>query len=336
LLGPRHTQLKSNKPVISVTAVRTGSGKSPISQKITGHLTARGTTIGVLRHPMPYGDLKRQEVQCFRTVEDLATHECTVEEREEYEPYLERGLPIYAGVDYAKVLAQAEQENQLILWDGGNNDLPFIASDLRVVIADALRPGHEIGFYPGESNFRSADVLVINKVAEARKEDVEQIRERAAALCPNAKVIEGDLALRVADPDALKGRRVLVVEDGPTLTHGGMSFGAGFLAAKRFGAAEIIDPRPHAVGTIKAAFEAYPHIEHILPALGYSDAQRDDLRGTIEAARPDAVVDASPAKLGRVLGLSLPVVSVGYEFEQRTGPDLVGIIDAFVADRVRG
>ncbi|MBW2462640.1 MAG: GTPase [Deltaproteobacteria bacterium] len=329
MLGPKHTELVPKKPLIAVTAVRTGAGKSPLSQALAAHLVNKGLGAGVIRHPMPYGDLARQAVQRFSTPEDLDRHECTVEEREEYEPYVERGLTIFAGVDYTRILAAAEAESDVILWDGGNNDYPFYRAGLQIVVADALRAGHESRYYPGETNARRADVWVINKVNEARPEDVAALHAAAARLCPEATVIESDLEVSTDDPDALSGKRVLVIEDGPTLTHGGMSFGAGTLAARRAGA-ELIDPRPFAVGTVAAAYKKYPHVGPVLPALGYSEEQRAELAATIRAAKPDVVLDASPASLKTLLQLDLPVQRVRYEFVQRTGPDVFGLVDAFL------
>ena len=332
MLGPKHTELKSSKPLLAVTAVRTGAGKSPISQAIAGHFSKRGIRAGVIRHPMPYGDLRRQAVQRFATVEDLDAHDCTVEEREEYEPYVRRGLTIFAGVDYEAILRAAEAESDVILWDGGNNDRPFYRADLQIVIADALRAGHETRFHPGEVNARRADVWVINKVGEASAEDVAALRDAAAALCPEATILESDLRVEL-DADA-KGKRALVIEDGPTLTHGGMSFGAGTLAARAAGV-EIVDPRPHAVGTIAESYATYTHVGPVLPALGYSETQRQELAATIRAAAPEVVIDASPASLAPLLDLDLPFLRVSYAFEQKAGPDLLGLVDAWL-EKVQG
>lgn len=331
LLGPRHTQLEVKVPVVSVTAVRTGCGKSPMSQAIAQHLFDAGKRVGIVRHPMPYGDLRKQTVQRFSSGADLDAHACTLEEREEYEPYLERGLTIFAGVDYRAVLDAAAADSDVLLWDGGNNDLPFVRPGLTVVVADALRAGHELAYYPGESNLRRADVLVISKVDEASPEAIETIRRHAAEHASKAKVIEAALAIET-DADAIRGKRVLVVEDGPTTTHGGRPSGAGLVAALRHGAAEVIDPRPFAVGSLIRAYQEYPHMDRVLPALGYSDEQRAELAATIRAARPDVVLDASPARVGRVLpDLGVEVVRVRYVFEQRSGPDLFGLVDAYLA-----
>ncbi|MFW5920425.1 MAG: GTPase [Polyangiales bacterium] len=327
LLGPAQTQLVSRLPVLSVTAVRTGAGKSPLSQAIAADLVSRGRRVAVLRHPMPYGDLRKQAVQRFATAADLDRHECTVEEREEYEPYLERGTTVWAGVDYRRILEQAEQESDVVLWDGGNNDTPFVRPDVGIVVADALRPGHETSYYPGETGFRSAEIIVINKVGAADRGDVDAIRRRAGELVPDAIVVEADLRIGIDDVEAVRGKRVLVVEDGPTLTHGGMAYGAGTLAAREH-ELEVVDPRPHAVGSIAKAFAQYPHLGPVLPALGYSAAQRRELAETIRAAAPDVVLDASPASIDRLLELELPVVRVRYAFEQRAGPDLLELVAA--------
>ena len=325
LLGPRHTRLESAKPVVAVVAVRTGAGKSPITQAVAKHLRARGHRAGVLRHPMPYGDLRRQVVERFAVEADFDRFACTIEEREEYEPYVEAGLVIWAGVDYAAILREAERESDVILWDGGNNDGPFLRPDLTIVVCDALRPGHEVRYYPGETNLRSAEVVVIDKVSGATPAALAEVRANAARLAPRAAVIEADLELSV---DAeLRGKRALVVEDGPTVTHGGMPHGAGFALATREGAT-IVDPRPHAVGTIAAAYAKYPHLGAIVPALGYSDAQRAELAETIAKSGAEVLVDASPARLDRFMKLPLPVARVRYAFAQRSGPSLTGLVDA--------
>jgi predicted GTPase len=316
--------------VVSVLAVRTGAGKSPLSQAIAAHLGQSGLRVAVVRHPMPYGDLERQRVQRFATPSDLERAECTLEEREEYEPYLERGLTVWAGVDYARLLEAAERESDVIVWDGGNNDRSFFASGLTIVVVDALRPGHEISYYPGETNFRQADVIVVNKVAGARPDDLSLITANLAAYNPRATVVESDLRVHLAGPEQVRGRRALVVEDGPTLTHGGMSHGAGWLAARQAGASEIIDPRPHAVGSIRESYARFPQIGPVLPALGYSAAQRDELRQTIVDASPDVVVDASPARLNVALDLEIPTARVSYAFQQRSGPPLLELVEQFV------
>ena len=331
LLGPRQTQLVSRRPVVSVTAVRTGAGKSPIVHALATALRARGVRAVALRHPMPYGDLRSARVQRFADEADLAAASCSIEEREEYEPYLESGLVVFAGLDYRAILAAAEQEADVVLWDGGNNDYPFVRPDLSIVVADALRPGHEVSYHPGETNLRTADVVVINKVSGAAPGAAATIRAHAAALAPRAVILESDLAVDVDRPGDVEGRRVLVVEDGPTLTHGGMASGAGLVAARAHGARALVDPRTCAVGSIAEALARYPHIGPVLPALGYSAAQRRELQETIDRSGAEVVVDASPARLDRFLALRLPVVRVRYRFEQRAGPPLLELVWRVVA-----
>jgi predicted GTPase len=325
MLGPDHTQLPSDKPVVSITATRTGAGKSPLTQWLARLLTGRGIKAAVIRHPMPYGNLEMQRVQRFATPEDLDRERCTIEEREEYSPYVEMGIPIYAGVDYRAVLDESAREADIVLWDGGNNDFSFIRPDLGIVVVDALRAGHEIDYFPGEVNFRRADILVIGKVGSAEPGAVDGILERAAELNPGASICTADLEIEVDDAERIRGQRVLVIEDGPTVTHGGMSFGAGTVAAKRLGA-EIVDPRPYAVGTIRDTFEAYPHLEQVLPAMGYSEEQQAALAQTIntccKAEHVACVVDASPARLDRMLDLDVPQLRVRYRFVQKSGEPL--------------
>jgi predicted GTPase len=330
LLGPRHTEIELRRPVIAVTAVRTGAGKSPISQHLCRHLAGRGHRVAVVRHPMPYGDLLKQRVQRFETLADLEAQGCTIEEREEYAPYLEQGQRVYAGVDYRAIAERAEAESDVVIWDGGNNDRAFYRPDLQVVALDALRPDDGLGYYPGETNLRAADVLVITKVDAAGPAAVGRVRAQAAEANPAAELLEADLSL-VTDAAAIAGKRVLVVEDGPTLTHGGMSHGAGFVAARRAGAVELVDPRPHAVGSIAAAFERFEHLGPVLPALGYADHQLRELRETIEASPAELLVDASPAGVSQVLDLKLPCVRVRYRFEQRSGTPLEDIVDPVLA-----
>ncbi|MEQ8786801.1 MAG: hypothetical protein RIC55_10905 [Pirellulaceae bacterium] len=331
LLGPRHTQLVSRRPVVAVTAARTGAGKSPISQMLARHLRETGRRVAVVRHPMPYGDLSRQRVQRFASPPDLDKFECTIEEREEYEPYLEQGLTIFAGVDYEAILRAAEAEADVVVWDGGNNDFSFFRAGLWIVVLDALRAGHETAYYPGETNFLAADVLIINKVSEAPTQSLADLRRHVRDARPDAILIESDLAIDVEDRGAIAGRRVLVLEDGPTLTHGGMSFGAGTIAARKFGAAELVDPRPAAVGSIAALFEKYPRLDRVLPAMGYSPQQREELKRTILASGAETVVDGSPARIDRLLDLPLPVVRVHYRFQQLAGPPLGELVDRFLA-----
>lgn len=332
LLGPRLTQLRSRLPVVSVTAVRTGAGKSPLSQALARDMLARGHRVALLRHPMPYGDLLKQRARRYASEADLEG--CTIEEREEYQPYLESGIAVFAGVDYRTILAEAEQEADLILWDGGNNDYPFVHPDLSIVVLDALRPGHETSYFPGETNLRSADVLVLNKVSSATPEALALVRRHAAEFNPKATLVEADLAVRLESDVPLSGKRVVVVEDGPTLTHGGMAYGAGTVAARATGA-NIIDPRGFAVGSIAEAYAKYPHIAAVLPALGYSDAQRGELEETIRRSGADLVVDASPARLDRALRLKVPIVRVRYRFEQISGPSLFALVEEMLEGRIR-
>lgn len=331
MLGPHHTQLRSEKPVVSVTATRTGAGKSPLTQWLASLLTKQGKSVAVIRHPMPYGNLEMQGVQRFATTDDLVAHDCTIEEREEYEPYVDMGIPIYAGVDYQGILDESSREADIVLWDGGNNDFSFIRPDLDIVVVDALRAGHEIDYFPGEVNFRRADVLVISKAGSAEAGAIEGIRERAMQLNPGALVCTADLEIELDQPGRLQGQRVLVIEDGPTVTHGGMSFGAGMVAARRHGAIPV-DPAPYAAGTIRDTFEAFPHMECILPAMGYSEKQRESLAETINtccaAEEVSCIVDASPARLDRMLELEVPMVRVVYRFRQIDGPPLEELVQA--------
>ena len=301
LMGTKSTQLKSSKPVVSVCAVRTGSGKSQTTRRVSLILRAMGYKVAAIRHPMPYGDLVKQAVQRFADYSDLDKHECTIEEREEYEPHLDNGVIVYAGVDYEKILRQAEQEVDIVLWDGGNNDFPFYVSDLQIVVADPHRPGHEIRYHPGETNVDAADIFVINKVDTADPENVIKVRQNLSMLNPKAIIIEAASPLFVDDPAAIRGKRVLVIEDGPTLTHGEMAYGAGYVAARRFGAAEIVDPRPFAVKSIKATYEKYPKTGPILPAMGYGEAQTRDLEATINQADVDLVIIGTPIDLKRII-----------------------------------
>jgi predicted GTPase len=333
LLGTEHTQVKAQVPVISVCAVRTGCGKSPLSRLVASQLRQLGWKPVVIRHPMPYGDLAAQAVQRFASLDDLTRHQCTIEEREEYEPHIRMGTVVYAGVDYEKILSQAEQEADLILWDGGNNDTPFYASDLEIVVADPHRPGHELGYYPGEVNLRRAQVVVINKVDTAAAHDVEVVRENIRKSNPKATILETACRVSVTSPESIKGRRVLVVEDGPTLTHGEMSYGAGVVAARQCGAAELVDPRPYAVGSIRGTYERYPHLNSLLPAMGYGAVQRHELEETINRVPCDLVLVATPVNLTSILNLNKPSVRVGYDAEELTKPGLLKILTAFTAKR---
>ncbi len=326
LLGAKQTQIKSSKPVVSVCAVRTGCGKSQTTRRVSLILRDMGYKVAAIRHPMPYGDLAKQRVQRYADHSDLDKHECTIEEREEYEPHIDNGIIVYAGVDYEAIVRQAEEEVDIILWDGGNNDLPFYVSDMEIVVADPLRPGHELTFYPGETNVRSADIFVLNKVDTASPDDVILVRENLRSLNPNAVVIEAASPLFVDDPAAIQGKRVLVVEDGPTLTHGGMKYGAGYVAARRFGAAEIVDPRPFAVGSIADTFVKYPDTGDILPAMGYGEAQTRDLEATINAADVDLVIIGTPIDLTRVLKINKPSQRVRYELQEIGQPTLTDLL----------
>ncbi len=326
LMGSKTTMLKSSKPVVAVCAVRTGCGKSQTSRYVVGFLRNKGMRVVAVRHPMPYGDLVAQAVQRFATYEDLDRYDCTIEEREEYEPHIDRGVIVYAGVDYERILRQAEQEADVILWDGGNNDLPFYAPDLHIVVADPHRPGHEVRYYPGESNFRMADAIIINKVDTAPPEGVLEIREHARQINPNAVVVEAASPIFVENPDAIRGKRVLVVEDGPTLTHGGMPYGAGWVAARRFGAAEIIDPRPYAVGSIKNTYEKYPDTGEILPAMGYGEKQIEELGETINRSPAELVIIGTPIDLRRLIDIRVPSDRVRYELEVIGQPSLDDIL----------
>jgi Predicted GTPase len=326
LLGPRETMIKSSKPVVSVCAVRTGSGKSQTTRRVSQILIAMGKKVAAIRHPMPYGDLVKQKVQKFVTKADLARHKCTIEEMEEYEPHIENGVIVFAGVDYGAILREAEKVADVILWDGGNNDFPFYKSDLEIVVADPHRAGHEREYYPGEVNFRRADVIVINKIDTADLEDILQVRENIRELNPKAVVVDAASPLLVKDGDKIRGKRVLVIEDGPTLTHGEMQYGAGVMAAQKYGAAELIDPRPWAVGTIADTFKKYPDIGVLLPAMGYGAKQMKDLEATINKVDCDLIVIATPIDLGRIVKFRKPTVRVGYELQEIGTPNLEEIL----------
>jgi predicted GTPase len=333
ILGPKTTQLKSTKPIISVCAVRTGSGKSQTTRYVAGLLKEMGYRAVVIRHPMPYGDLVKQTVQRFADYRDLEMHQCTIEEREEYEPHLEQGHVVYAGVDYEKILRQAEAEADIILWDGGNNDLPFYASDLSIVVADPHRPGHELNYHPGEANLRMADVVVLNKIDTADYQNILTVRSNVQQVNPHAIIVEAASPLMIDDPAAIRGKRVLVVEDGPTLTHGEMAYGAGFVAAQRFGAGEIIDPRPFAVGTIQDVYMRYPRLGAVLPAMGYGAAQIADLQATINSTKAEVVLIAAPIDLRRLITIDLPLQRVRYELQIVGSPTLSEIISTQFQDR---
>ncbi|HKZ90481.1 MAG TPA: cyclic 2,3-diphosphoglycerate synthase [Thermoplasmata archaeon] len=326
LLGAQQTMLQAKVPVVAVCAVRTGSGKSQTSRRLAGILRAHGKKVVVVRHPMPYGDLASQAVERFATYADLDKYECTIEEREEYEPHIDKGTVVYAGVDYERILRQAEQEAEILLWDGGNNDTPFFRPDLHLVVADPHRPGHELTYYPGETNLRMADVVVINKVDTAKPEDVETVRANIRAVNPGAVVVEAASPITAVDDAPVRGKRALVIEDGPTLTHGGMTYGAGYIAAQRFGASEIVDPRPYAVGSIKETFRKYPNASRVLPAMGYGPKQIKELDATIDAVPCDVVVSGTPIDLGRLLTPNKPIVQVRYELDEIGHPNLEDVL----------
>lgn len=328
LMGAAATQLKSTKPVVAVCAVRTGCGKSQTTRRVSLILRDMGYKVAAIRHPMPYGDLAKQAVQRFETYADLDKHECTIEEREEYEPHLDNGVIVYAGVDYEAILRQAEQEVDIILWDGGNNDFSFYKPDFTIVVADPHRPGHEKSYYPGETNVRMADVFVINKVDTADYANVLTVRDNLHAINPDAVIIEAASPLFVDDPEAIRGKRVLVIEDGPTLTHGEMKYGAATVAAQRFGAGEIVDPRPFAVGTIIDTYNKYPEIGVLLPAMGYGDKQMRDLEKTIDNADVDIVVSGTPIDLTRVVKVNKPMQRVRYELQEIGVPTLADLLKA--------
>lgn len=326
LMGNSKIVLRSSVPIISVGAVRTGSGKSQTTREICAILRNRGLDVVAVRHPMPYGDLKKQAVQRFATYDDLIKNECTIEEREEYEPLIDKGIVVYAGVDYGRILREAEKEADVIVWDGGNNDVPFYRSDLHIVVADPHRPGHEMTFHPGETNVRMADVVIINKIQTADRQDILTVRDNIKSMNPDATIIEAASPILVDRPDDIRGKRVLVVEDGPTVTHGGMTYGAGTIAAEDYGAGEIIDPRPYAVGSIEEMFRKYPHIGKLLPAMGYGNDQVRELEDTINRADCDVVVSATPVDLHRVIKVNKPIVRVRYELCEIGHPTLEEII----------
>ncbi|MCK4657669.1 MAG: GTPase [candidate division Zixibacteria bacterium] len=330
LLGTDNTMLDSKVPVIAVTAVRTGSGKSQTTRRVAEILQELGKKVVVIRHPMPYGDLVKQTCQRFETLEDLAKHDCTIEEIEEYEPHINRGTIVYAGVDYEVILRQAEKEADIILWDGGNNDTSFYAPDLQITIVDPHRPGHELAYYPGQTNFVLADVIVINKIDTADPDDVEIVRENIAQFNPDAIVIDGASPVSVEDPSVIRDKRVLVIEDGPTLTHGEMQYGAGIVAARKFGAAELVDPRPYLVGSLGDTFEKYSGIGTLLPAMGYGGKQVKDLEKTINATDCDGVVIGTPIDLRRIVKIKHPTTRVTYDLQEIGWPTLVDVLTGFL------
>ena len=326
LLGFNDTSLKAKKPVVSVCAVRTGAGKSQTTRRVCKKLLDRGRRVVAVRHPMPYGDLVKQRVQRFATFEDLDRYDCTIEEREEYEPHLDRGTIVYAGIDYAEILRQAEREADVIVWDGGNNDISFFKPDLQIVVADPHRPGHERTYHPGETNVRLADVVVINKETTTDYENIEAVRASVQTLNPGAVIVDAASPITVDHPEWIRGKRALVIEDGPTLTHGEMKYGAGVIAARRHGASEIVDPRPWLVGGMKDTFKQYPNIGALLPAMGYSKEQIRDMEKTINACPCDVVVVATPIDLRRLVSMKRPAVRVGYELEEIGRPKLEDVI----------
>ena len=331
LPGPRATMIPSRKPVLSICAVRTGAGKSPLTRFVSRYLRTRGHRVAIVRHPMPYGDLAAQAVQRFASLDDLDREKCTIEEREEYEPHVRDGAVVFAGVDYGAILKKAEAEADVVLWDGGNNDLPFYVPDLQLVVADPHRAGHELSYHPGEANFRMADVIVISKTDSARPEDVALIEAHAREVNGNAKIVRGALSVRADHPEQLRGHTALVVEDGPTVTHGGLGFGAGTLLAKANGA-KILDPRPHAVGSIAQVYQEYPHLQEVLPAMGYSPEQIRDLEATIREAKAEFVVDGSPVDLGRLVHVEMPILNVRYDYED-VGGAVAKLLDGFLKKR---
>jgi predicted GTPase len=328
LMGPKSTQLKSSKPVISVCAVRTGAGKSPTSRRVCRILEQKGKKVVVVRHPMPYGDLKKQEVQRFSAYSDLKKNNCTIEEREEYEPHLEEKRVVYAGVDYEKILKRAEKEADIIVWDGGNNDIPFYEPDLHIVVADARRPGHEISYYPGETNARLADVVIINKQNRASADDIETVRRNIQTINPKAVIVNAELSIKVDNPKLIKGKTVAIVEDGPTLTHGGLTTGAGYFAAREYGCS-IIDPRKYAVGSLKDVYRRYP-LEVVIPAMGYSERQIKELEDTINKIDCDAVIIGTPVNLQKFIKIDKPSVRVSYELKEIGKPNLEQVLSDFL------
>lgn len=333
LMGPKSTMLKSKLPVVSICAVRTGCGKSQTTRKVTDILKKKGYKIAVIRHPMPYGDLREQTWQRYESYEDLDRYNCTIEEREEYEPHLDRGNVLYAGVDYQEILRRAEEDVDIIVWDGGNNDIPFYKPDLHIVVADPHRAGHEMTYYPGEANLRMADVVVMNKIDTAEPEKVNLLRENIHQLAPEAILIEAASPLTVDQSELIRGKKVLVVEDGPTLTHGEMKYGAGVVAAQKFGAKEIIDPRPYAVGTISQTYQNYPKIGTLLPAMGYGKKQIQELQETINTADCDLVIIGTPIDLTRIIKINKKSIRVKYELQEIGRPNLEEVLSQKVKDR---
>jgi predicted GTPase len=327
LMGPATTMLKAKVPVVSICAVRTGSGKSQTSRKVALTLKKMGFKVAVIRHPMPYGDLTKQIWQRFATYQDLERHDCTIEEREEYEPHIANGIVVFAGVDYARILEEAEKEADVVVWDGGNNDLPFYQPDLHIVVVDPHRPGHELAYYPGEANLRMADIVIVNKVDTANPEGIETVLKNVKLVNPAAVIIEASSPITVDDPKLVKGKRVLVVEDGPTLTHGNMAYGAGVIAARKSGASELVDPRPYAVGSIVKTFAKYSHLGPLLPAVGYGQEQIKELEATINKTPCDVVLIGTPIDLRRILHIDKPTVRVKYSLKELSTPTLEDVLN---------
>ncbi len=333
LMGPEATMIKSSKPIIAICAIRTGCGKSQTTRRVLDILKEKNIKVVSIRHPMPYGDLVKQKVQRYADYSDLDKYECTIEEREEYEPHIDRNAVIYAGVDYQAILDEAEKEADLILWDGGNNDFSFYKPDLLITVVDPHRAGHELKYYPGSVNLRMADIVVINKEETAEIENIELVRDNTAKVNPNAIIVDAASPVFVDKPEEIRGKRVMVIEDGPTVTHGGMGYGAGYVAAKKFGAAEIVDPRPFAVGSIVSTFEKYNHLSMVLPAMGYGDKQIKELEETINNSDVDLVVIGTPINLARVLKINKPHVRVTYELEEIGQPKLDELINNFLKEK---
>ncbi len=326
LLGTDNTTLESEVPLVTVTAVRTGCGKSQTTRQVCDVLQAAGKDVVVIRHPMPYGDLAAQRVQRYENVDDLDKHNCTIEEREEFEPHIDRGIVVYAGVDYEEIIEQAQKEADVVVWDGGNNDTPFYTGDINIVVADPHRAGHELTYYPGETNFRRADVIVINKMTTAPRKGINTVRRNISAFNPGAKVIEAASPITVENPDQIKGKKVLVIEDGPTLTHGEMKYGAGVVAAQKYQAAELVDPRPYTVDSIKEVYKQYPEIGTLLPAMGYGEKQVKDLEKTINNTECDLVIVGTPIDLRRLVDINKPALRVQYELDEIGTPDIKDVL----------
>ncbi|HHX24270.1 MAG TPA: GTPase [Thermoanaerobacterales bacterium] len=329
LMGPQNTALKSSKPVISICATRTGVGKSQTTRAVCKILQQMGKKVVAIRHPMPYGDLSLQICQRFASYADLDLHQCTIEEREEYEPHIDNGIVVYAGVDYEVILREAEKEADVIIWDGGNNDFSFYHTDLYIVLADPLRPGHEMMYHPGETNLKMADVVIINKIDSANVDDINKVRQNIEKANPNALIIEAASPVSLRDPELVKNKRVLIIEDGPTLTHGGMGYGAGYVAAKKYGVGEIVDAKPFAVGSIKETFEKFPHLDKVLPAMGYGKQQMKELEETIKNIDCDIVLSGTPIDITRIIKTDKPVVRVGYELQEIGHPNLKTVLKTF-------